>query len=76
MYQDVDDENVISLVEEWVSQCDLERHIRSPNYRRLLAVMESSLEPPSVVFNTVSRAAGIEVIEAIRRDSRTNIGRS
>ena len=65
-YQDVQDENVLNYVEEWCSQEDLERHLRSDQYRKLLAVIDAAAEPPEIRFDTVSQTRGIETIEAAR----------
>jgi quinol monooxygenase YgiN len=66
MYQDDEDENTLSLVEEWTTEADLQRHLRSDKYRKVLAVMESAFEAPELRINTVSHVAGFEVIEAAR----------
>jgi quinol monooxygenase YgiN len=54
------------LVERWRSLAEVERHIQSERYRRVLAWMEMSIEPPEVRFDTVSESRGLELIEALR----------
>jgi quinol monooxygenase YgiN len=63
LYEDVDDRNTLVLVEEWKSQQDFERHIRTDNQLWLLALMDLLSEQPESRFNTVSHTAGIELIE-------------
>jgi quinol monooxygenase YgiN len=69
LYEDVEIAGTFTLVEDWVSQVDFERRLRSEAYRRLLLLMELSPEPPVVQFHSVSSTAGIDAIVAAR--SRT-----
>jgi quinol monooxygenase YgiN len=62
LYEDVEDRNTFVLVEEWKTQEDLERHIRTDNQRRLLALMDLLSEQPELQFNTVSHTVGMELI--------------
>ena len=64
--EDVNDATLIFYIEEWGSVEQLERHIRSDYYRRLLAIMETSDEAPDVRYDTISRRQGIELVEMIR----------
>ena len=64
--EDVDDKTLIFYIEEWGSCEQLERHIRSDHYRRLLAIIEMSSEWPDIRYDTVSQHEGIEFVEAIR----------
>ena len=65
-YQDIEDRNAYTFIEEWESREDLEAHIHTESYRELLAVMDLLLaEPPQLDIHTVSQTAGIEFIEAV-----------
>ena len=66
-YQDLANDNIFLLLEEWESRADLERHIRSEEYRHILALIELSSAPPIIKFNTVTREEGIETIESVRK---------
>jgi quinol monooxygenase YgiN len=66
LYQDVEDSEIIILVEEWESQADLSLHLRSEDYRCVLAAIELSREQPEIHFDTVTRLVGLEVIVAAR----------
>ena len=70
--RDTQDENVLFYVEEWGSREQLERHIRTDHYRRLLEVAELSKEPPEIRFDTVSRREGIELIAAVRTGANSS----
>ena len=65
LYEDVEDRNTFALVEEWETQKDLENHIRKDNQRRLLALIDLLSEQPEWRFNTVSRMAGMDLIENV-----------
>ncbi len=66
LYQDVEDSAVITLVEEWESQADLDRRLGSEEYRAVLGAIELSREQPEIHFDTVIRRGGLEVIVAAR----------
>jgi quinol monooxygenase YgiN len=63
-YQNIENPNVLSLVEEWQSQADLDYHLCSDEFKRLLSVMEMSSRKPEIRFMTISRTAGLEAVEA------------
>jgi quinol monooxygenase YgiN len=58
--QDVEDENVFTYVVTWEKQEDLEEHLRSDRFRRLLPYIEMSQLPPEVSFSTIDQVRGIE----------------
>jgi len=58
LYQDVENSEAITLVEEWESQADLDPHLRSEDYRAVLGAIELSQEPPVIHFDTVTRRMG------------------
>ena len=66
VFQDTKDERVIILEEWWDNQDDLERHLRSEEYRNVLLVMEMALHPPEVKFETISASTGFETIQKAR----------
>ena len=66
IYQEVDPEPAVVLVERWESDTALEEHIRSEAYRRILVAIEHSGRPPGVCFDYVSSSAGSELIERLR----------
>ena len=66
IYQDVEDENVVSFVQEWESWEALDEYIRSDIYRKILAVMELANQPPEIKFITAVKTEGLELIEEVR----------
>ena len=63
---DPDDPRVLVLWEEWDCQDNLDIHLRSEQYRRILAAIELAQEAPEIRFNTVATRGGFEVVEAAR----------
>jgi quinol monooxygenase YgiN len=53
-------------VEEWETPQQLERHMRSARYERLLAMMEASDRQPVLRYCSVSDVRGLEYLEAVR----------
>ncbi len=56
----------ITLVEEWESQVELDRRLRSEEYRAVLATIELAQEQPVIHFDTVTRRAGLEIVASAR----------
>lgn len=64
---DLEESRAIVLTEEWDTQDDMDRHLRSKDYRRVLAAIDLSQESPEIRFGNVEPMGGIEVIDAARR---------
>ena len=60
VYQDIEDPNVLSLVQEWATSDDLERGLRSEDCRKLVAVLELATERPEIWFDTIATREGLE----------------
>jgi quinol monooxygenase YgiN len=72
LYHEVGNENVLVYVERWETPEQLERHMRSARYERLLAVMEASAQPPQLRYHVVSDVKGLEYLEAVRLVARAS----
>jgi quinol monooxygenase YgiN len=66
LYMDLYDPSIIVWVEEWKTQDDLERHLNSPQYKKVLAVFDMSETPPDLRFNTVVKTKGLQLIAEAR----------
>jgi len=66
IYHDEQVEAVFMVEEVWRSQEELDRHLRSDDYRNMLFVTEMAVEPPEIKFQTISHSAGVEIIEKAR----------
>jgi quinol monooxygenase YgiN len=64
LLSDLEEPRAVVLTEEWDTQDDLDRHLRSKDYRRVLAAIELSQEAPVIRFDSVKSTGGFEVIEA------------
>lgn len=60
--QDVEGNHAFIYFTQWDSQEDLESHLRSERFRRLLPYIEMSCEPPEVAFESVDHLRGIEYL--------------
>jgi quinol monooxygenase YgiN len=66
LYEEVGGGGLFYYVEEWTTPEQLERHMRSARYERLLTAMEASAEPPVLRYLTVSACRGLEYLECVR----------
>jgi quinol monooxygenase YgiN len=66
IYRDVQQEHTIMLEELWTTHRELEQHLRSPGYQRVLLVVEMSKGQPEIRFNTISHTSGFEAIAEAR----------
>ena len=66
VYQDTDSEHIIVLEEKWRSDEDLQRHLCSEDYQKVILVMEIACSPPEISFYTIEETMGVEFIEKAR----------
>jgi quinol monooxygenase YgiN len=69
LYQEVGEGDHLLYMEAWDTQEQLERHMRSARYERLLSVMDSSIKQPVLRYQTISAVKGLEYLEAVRMGS-------
>lgn len=67
LYRDVESPDVITLVEEWGTQPELDSRLRSEDYRAVLEAIELSTEEPVLHFDTVIRRGGLEIVASARQ---------
>jgi quinol monooxygenase YgiN len=60
------DSYVVVLEGRWRSEGDLERHLRSDEYKIILLVIEMAATPPDIRFDTVISTRGIDMIKDAR----------
>jgi quinol monooxygenase YgiN len=70
IYEDVQEHNVLMFEEIWGSEEDLECHLRSDEYQKVLLVLEMAFKQPEIRFDTISSSTGIETIEKARSHAR------
>jgi quinol monooxygenase YgiN len=66
LYRGVDDARAIMFEELWLSEEDVQRHLRSDKYYKVLLVIEMAAEQPEIPFDTIKLTAGVERIEKAR----------
>src|SRR5277367_5541845 len=66
LHQDVLDPNTFHFESTWRTEDDLEQHVRSPGYMKLLVLIELGAAQPIIEFHKVSQTQGLEFIEAVR----------
>jgi quinol monooxygenase YgiN len=66
LYLDTENADAFLLVQEWTGQEDFERHVRAAAFSTLLGALTLLHERPDVRINTVTNAAGMEKIKAVR----------
>ena len=58
--QGVEDENRLFLLEEWDTQENIKKHLKSERFRVLRGAMSLLKEPYEIMFHTVFHPAGME----------------
>ena len=66
VYHDTENENLIVFEEKWMSDGDLQRHLRSEDYQKVLLLMEMAITQPEIRFDTITSSGGVEIIEEAR----------
>ena len=64
--EDALEDNVLHISSNWRSEEELERHLRSDRYHKVLLVLEMALKQPEIRFDIISSSTGIETIEKAR----------
>lgn len=64
--KDLENSDSLTIVEKWESREDLERHVRSEDYRATLTLMDMSSKPPDLRFDSVSQFGGLDTVREIR----------
>lgn len=62
--QDVDDQCALTFLVQWDTEHELEEHLRSERFRRLLPYIDMSEEPPKIDFSVIDQVRGIEFLVA------------
>ena len=69
LYRDAQEEGLVMLEELWSSDTDMQRHLRSDKYHKILLVVEMAVKPPEIRFDGIAHSSGLETIEKVRNDS-------
>ena len=69
--QDVTDPKTLTICTQWATREDLDQHVRSAEYRLLLAVIDLSVTPPDISFDDLGHIGGLELVRALRTQQCT-----
>src|SRR5262249_36518713 len=72
VYQEAGSPGTALYVEIWEETAQLETHVRSRGYDRLLAIMETAAARPELRFNFVAETRGLEWVEQLRLGTTTS----
>ena len=64
--QGTKDLNEITLTGEWKTREDLDRHLKSEDFRKIMTLLDMSTSPPEIKLSEVSEQQGMEVIKTAR----------
>ena len=67
---DLDGEGSLTFVEEWRDQADLEAHLHSAAFRKIVAVLEQGVVAPEVEIDEIASRSGVELVERILTGDR------
>ncbi len=66
VYIDTENADAFLLMEEWDSEEDFDRHVRTASFSVLLGALTLLNERPDVRINAVAERAGMEKIKTVR----------
>jgi quinol monooxygenase YgiN len=67
IYRNGQEDNALMFQQLWSDEENLERHLRSDEYRQVLLVLEMAMKQPEIRFDTILSSTGIETIERARK---------
>ncbi len=73
-WEENEDYTTLHYEEEWSTEADLRRRVRSDRFTSLLAIMEAASEPPRVQFDFVTITRGLDYVAEVRQGSGSHEG--
>jgi quinol monooxygenase YgiN len=64
---DVESRGTLLYLEDWASEAEMERQIRSDRFVQMLLLMEMAQSPPDLQFSFVSETRGLDYVEATKQ---------
>jgi quinol monooxygenase YgiN len=58
-------DDILILLEKWESHETLNQHIKSDDFRKVLAAMDSACEQPQISFYGIDSCEGMELVEKV-----------
>ena len=66
VYEEDGYDEAVLYLEQWDSEPEFHRHVRSDRYRQVLEAVELSRRAPEIRFHQVSSTRGIDLLEELR----------
>jgi quinol monooxygenase YgiN len=66
VFQNIEDENSVSIIEEWKAREDLDRHMRSDRFGILLGTKSLLKDKQRILIHTISHSEGMKVVNTDR----------
>ncbi|HVH27237.1 MAG TPA: antibiotic biosynthesis monooxygenase [Vicinamibacterales bacterium] len=63
-----DADSTVHYMEEWGTEAEMRRRVRSDLFTSLLSVIESAQEPPKVQFEFIATTRGLDYVREARQD--------
>jgi len=64
--QDLADPEALTISGRWLTRDDLDEHVRSAEYRLLLAVIDLSETPPEISFDELVHLGDLDLVQSLR----------
>jgi quinol monooxygenase YgiN len=62
---DIGSRGIVRYTEEWQSEDDLRRRVRSDNFSHLVALIEDATDPPSIEFTLAHTTRGLDFVAEV-----------
>ena len=66
VFQNIEDENSVSIIEEWKTREDLDRHMRSDRFGILLGTKSLLKDKQKILIYTISNSEEMKVVKTDR----------
>jgi quinol monooxygenase YgiN len=66
VFQNIEDENSVSIIGEWETREDLDRHMRSDKFGILLGTKSLLKEKQEILIHTISHSEGMEDVNTVK----------
>jgi quinol monooxygenase YgiN len=67
VYLNTEEKTMIVFDNKWRSNEDMQRYLRSEEYKKVLLVVEMANTKPEIRFDTITESSGVETIEKARK---------
>ena len=65
LFSSTQNDDKLILLEKWESQGTLNQHIKSEEFRKVLAAMDTAYEQPELNFYEIDSLAGMDLVEKV-----------